>query len=259
MVLVCNDPAFVFLKTRKTAGTSIEMALEPCCAPPGHQVVERTEPVVSDRGIVGARLVPVRKSRLPRFARKLALPEWHSHMTAKDARRRLGARRFAAATKISAVREPFARVVSLFHWQMKSRNIPVADPHDAFARWIRTDWPTDLDVVAIDGRVVVDRFIRFEHLAEDVSDLAGDLGLSLDFSTLPHAKDNARSRSAPVATYYSEDIADIVRDRMAWAFAAGGYSAGLPHPPTHTDQDPRKPAAPGDEHIHGPNPHEVTP
>ena len=227
MVLVCRDPGFVFLKTRKTAGTSIEMALEPYCAPPGHVVAEQTNPVVSPRGVVGARLVPYRTTRLPGFAERFLPPEWHSHMSAADIRRRMGARAFEAALKISAVRNPFARTVSLFHWSMRSRKIDVTDPHAAFADWVRGDWPDDRSVVEIDGKSVVDRFVRYEHLSADLADVATALGLSLDLEALPHAKNNADARQGAIADYFDAGSERIVRDRLAWAFAAGGYPETL--------------------------------
>ena len=59
MTLVSHKHQFVFLKTRKTAGTSIEMLLEPFCAPPGHVPVERTEGMVTPHGVIGHRLQPI--------------------------------------------------------------------------------------------------------------------------------------------------------------------------------------------------------
>lgn len=53
---------FVFLKTRKTAGTTIELALEPLCRPPGAEAREKTPQIVTAHGDVGGRLSPPRTS-----------------------------------------------------------------------------------------------------------------------------------------------------------------------------------------------------
>ncbi len=52
-MLVSHDYKFIFLKTRKTAGSSIELLLRPCCAAPGVKVPE-TEFLSSRHGIIGA-------------------------------------------------------------------------------------------------------------------------------------------------------------------------------------------------------------
>ena len=58
MVAVSHSHKFIFLKTRKTAGTSIEMLLEPLCTEPNSVVTEERATSITRQGIVGRRLIP---------------------------------------------------------------------------------------------------------------------------------------------------------------------------------------------------------
>jgi hypothetical protein len=54
-MLVSHEKKFIYIKTIKTAGTSVEMALQPCCMPKGGVVTEWTDCSETKTGIVGAR------------------------------------------------------------------------------------------------------------------------------------------------------------------------------------------------------------
>ena len=76
-MLVSHKHRFIYLKTRKTGGTSTEMALEPFARGDEAPVTERTLAVVSDAGIVGSRMED-------RQAREEGT--WRNHMTAREIR-----------------------------------------------------------------------------------------------------------------------------------------------------------------------------
>ncbi|MEM8789824.1 MAG: sulfotransferase family 2 domain-containing protein [Pseudomonadota bacterium] len=215
-MLVSHTKGFVFLKTRKTAGTSIEMLLEPFCVPPGQDVAEIAPAKRSRYGIVGARGVPGQRTVWRR--------DWRNHMPAERVRRNLGARRWDRYVKISAVRNPFDRMVSLYHWL-------TGDPRQSpgciarFRRWLAAEtWPDDARIVQIGGAWVVDRLIRFEHLTADLVSLSRALGLALNPAALPQAKRAAPAAGPDPAAYFDAACTDIVRRRMAWAFEHGGYA-----------------------------------
>jgi hypothetical protein len=70
-MLISHVRQFIYLKTRKTAGTSVEIYFEPYCVDPRHYHGEEHERkgAVSDWGIVGAR-------------RQASLQTWYNHMPA---------------------------------------------------------------------------------------------------------------------------------------------------------------------------------
>jgi hypothetical protein len=159
-------------------------------------------------------------------------------MPASDVRRLVGRRRFDAYTKLSSVRNPFDRMVSSFHFRMSERGESFDDFAQIRARFRRfvleRDWDADADIVSIDGRLIVDRFIRFEHLDEDLRAACEGLGLPFDPALLGHEKNMASSRKRyPVADYYDPETIANVRHRLSWVFENFDYPQNPGEPVTH--------------------------
>lgn len=86
MVMIRHTHRFIFLKTRKTAGTSVEMALQPLCTPPGRPITEQTPAIESRFGVVGRRHMPRGPLARPTFWRK----DWYNHRPAAQVAQALG-------------------------------------------------------------------------------------------------------------------------------------------------------------------------
>ena len=225
MVLVSFDKEFVFLKTRKTAGTTVEMCLEPACTPMRGPVREKTRSRISRQGIVGSRLSGLRR---PKFLFR-NLNRWRNHMPAAEVRDAIGAEKFDRYLKITSVRNPFDRCVSLFHYRnpdMVRDGADFARTRAAFRDFILgVNWPGDVDTTHVGGQFAVDRAIRFERLAEDIHAIAEEVGVVLDAGAMPHTKSTASARKAQVtAEYYDAETTEQVKSKMAWVFDHYGYS-----------------------------------
>lgn len=227
MTLVSNTHEFVYLKTTKTAGTSVEMALEPYCAPPNHVPTEHSAELISEFGVVGYRGFYKPPSN-PRW--KFWAPHpWIHHMHANRVRHNLGAKRFDRFTKIAAVRNPYDRLVSLFFWlrrKQEPKNQSFDEIREDFRAFAMTNkWGTDFKMVSINKKPVVDEYIRFESISDDLMRLVSKIKLDPNLLNLPHTKSQASVRKKrAVAEYYDEDIAHHVRNRMAWVFDRFDYS-----------------------------------
>ena len=80
-MLVSHRYKFIYTKTRKTAGSSVESYFEPFCMPDGEWTQRHfREEYVSDAGIIGFRGNPA----------KAGDAYWWNHMPARMIRRRLG-------------------------------------------------------------------------------------------------------------------------------------------------------------------------
>lgn len=220
MVLVCNDPPFIYLKTRKTAGTSVEMALEPLCVPSGTPIVEHRPASFTDQGIVGRRggdFAP--RGPLRNVSRLL---EWRNHQGAAFVHRKLGRAEWDARPKIACIRNPFDRVVSYFHWsgQRAGTDEDFARTRARFHDWVTSrKWHDDREIVFLKGRFIIDHAIRFEHLAGDLARVAAALGLAAGRIALPLTKSMAKARKAhDVPDYFDRDTIEAVKSRMSWVF-----------------------------------------
>lgn len=216
----------MFLKTSKTAGTTVEMALEPLCTPEGHVPVERTPARFFDEGVIGRRLTRPRQPKLL-FRRQ---NRWRHHMTAVELRDALGPKRWGAYRKISAVRNPFDRAVSQFHWKLRGDPVleaPFPEKREAFGSFIRGPrFKTDRDIVFIGQDFVIDEVVRFEAIRDDLAKIATRNGWPLALDHLAHTKSTAKKRGKiPMAEYYSDAAdRDQVIKLMSWVFDRYGYS-----------------------------------
>lgn len=220
MVLVCHKHAFIYLKTRKTAGTSIEMALETLCVPPGQAITEPRPVQKSEYGIVGRR---GNEHKLEGIKKILRPWEWRNHQTAGFVYRAIGKDEWDRRPKITAIRNPFDRMVSYYHFAARLRDDAPTD-FDEIRKEFRDfcyagKWSTDRKVVHLGGKFIIDHAVRFEHMADDLRSIAATLNLPLDPSAIPVTKSMAKVRKKhDVPDYYTHDIIHHVKKRMSWVF-----------------------------------------
>ncbi len=226
MVLVCTQQSFIFLKPRKTAGTSVEMALEKFCGPPGRTITEATPGLFSEFGIIGHR------EQKRAGVDKHDLSVWRQHIPAREVRRMVTPAFWDSAARIATVRNPFDRAISLFHWLRYLKDAEpltdFADTRAAFIEWIhRFETLSDKAVVHVHGVFAPTHIIRFEHLADDFAATCNELGL-IDPDPLPITKARPVSADNPtIADYYDTATADLVRRTCGWMFTSGGYDTAL--------------------------------
>ncbi len=224
MALVSHDHKFIFLKTAKTAGTSVEMFLEAMCTGAQAPVSERTHARETERLIVGMRLVE-KADRIP--LDKI----WYNHMPASEIRNLLGQRTWDSYRTITTVRNPFDLVVSRFHWTAERRGDPPLPRSPERQRAEFTDFvkgsafPSSADITHLDGAFAIHHVVRFEHLREDLHKLCGNLGRPYEPALLTHVKATAWRRfGVPVHAYYTPETEEIVCKEHGWMFDCGGYS-----------------------------------
>lgn len=217
MTLVSHRKRFIFLKTHKTAGTSVEVALEPLCAPADAETgAHYRDALISEAGIIGAR------------GGDTAGQVWKNHMSARSVRRLLGRRVWARYVKIATVRNPYPRMVSMFHSRMSTdERIEVAEAsfdevRRRFLRWLEGRWlSNNLGKLTIGSRYVIDHVVYFERLEEDWPALAQGLGLSA--APLPRLKSGRNLRAEPWMDYYDEAGRNLVERGSAFELAFFGY------------------------------------
>ena len=239
MALVSHTNEFVFLKTRKTAGTTVEMFLEPLCRPAGHVPAERTPTLISREGVVARRMTPLLRPGILHWRRN----RWRQHMTAAEMRRALGAARWGRYRKISTVRNPFDRAISQFHWAYREYpelKAPFDEKRALFSKFLcHPRFKTDYNIAYLDDEFILDDVVRFEHLREDVAALTRRNDWPLDIDTLPHMKSSRKARGTiPVSDYYRDEDRDQVLKHFSWIFDRCGYSTD----PRDADQDTAAPS-----------------
>lgn len=218
-MLVSHSKRFIYLKTAKTAGTSVEVALEPYCAGPDHTPEHFTPERVSEYGIIGARGPDAGSST------------YRNHIHAADLKALLGDEVWDAYEKICVVRNPYDKVVSFF-WMLLPVDHPArregadfAEARAAFTDWVTQgpQWPFDLGVYTLDGQVCVDRILRFERLSADLEQLCADLKIGVP--KLGQFKSQARQfKTVSFQHYYDAETAARAAEAFARDFELLGYA-----------------------------------
>lgn len=229
-MLVSHPHQFIYLKTRKTAGTSVEMAFQPwAAARPEARVREAGHAKISVAGVVGMRLIPEPE-------RTRADRTWLPHLPAADLHEQVGTRIWSRYVKVAVVRNPFDRMVSMFHWRDSlraerrtgQRAAAAEDFDETRARFrdyvLNVDWRTDEDILTLGGAWCIDVALRHEHLSQDIAAFARQVDIDADQIVLPITKDGKSLRQGhAVADYFDTETEGRVQDRMAWAFDRFGY------------------------------------
>ena len=119
------------------------------------------------------------------------------------------------------IRDPFDKTVSGFwYWVTPEerealRTAPFEVVRRSFEGWVLTQGlPVDRIIYTIDGVPVVDRYIRYERMLEEIEAVCQDLGLPWDPARLRRYKSGTRQRGEPFADYYTERAAARVAEKF---------------------------------------------
>jgi hypothetical protein len=234
-MLVSHRKRFIYTKTIKTAGTSVEVYFEPYCMPEGSwEFSHHREEHVSEAGIIGY--------RGPRQHRPQV--QWWNHMSAAAIRERLGKEVWNSYFKFCVIRNPFDKAISVFHfakarrarwgafqprelvqrlkeWLARSSS---GDLKTQFKRWLTTGrLPQDHDQFLINGKVCVDYFIRQEALADGVRHVCEVLSVGFEPEKILRLKASSRPQGRTYADYYDADSVALVKKAYRFEVEQFGY------------------------------------
>ncbi len=213
-MIVSHAHRFIFLKTRKTAGTSVEIALSRICGP---------DDIITPLTQADERLRLERGGRPPQHytAPPLEL-EGRAHLPAAAVRQIVGADTWNDYFKFAIERNPWDAVVSLYYWRNRNNPTPIS-----FEDFVNSDlvprWATkNARIYRLRGKVAVDEMCRYESLVSDLAGVWSRLGLP-GSPDLPHAKGDSRPSEARYSTVFTDVTAKRVGDIFAEMTAEFGY------------------------------------
>jgi len=214
-MIVSHKYRFIFLRTEKTASSSLITALQ--------SALDENDLQANMRRPSWAKFSPIHHGAL-----KHQFPQWfglHTHATASQVRDVLGRKIFDSYYKFAVERNPWDRQVSLYaHREWKKGKS--ADHFDRDMRSLiyrNTEYVRlhNWSMYAIGREIVADRVIRYERLAEEIDELVTTLGIPGSFD-MPRERKYTTDRPH-YSTYYSDTTRDLVAKWYANEIEALGY------------------------------------
>lgn len=236
-VIASFQHGFVFLKTFKTASTSIELALSPFCGPDDVLAPIGAPRWEFERQRLGA--LPQNFSRNPAVENRLraailaedrqAIREvvrvenpqgggCTAHMTAATIRQRVPPDFWDRAVKVSSERHPYEKAVSLAYFGFREAD----DFRAHLDEVVRNGEYVGFPIYSIDGKPVVDEWIVYDSLEQDVNRIAGGLGLPTPLA-LPRARSHQRADRTPATEVLNARQKRIIRRHCAAEFDLFGW------------------------------------
>ena len=227
-MIISHKYRFIFIKTAKTAGTSIEVFLSKQCGstdivtpifPPveGHQprnykgftnpipaIVERPHKIVS--------------SLLSAFIKR---DKFYNHMPASLVKRRVPRRVWNSYFKFCVERNPWDKVLS--HYYMHTSREGGSLSLDEYLA--RGRFPINYFRYTDDSgaKIIVDRVLQYENLVAELSEVFSQLSIPFDGTLGIHAKSKYRTDRRPYPQVFNDKQRQIVEKAFAGEIELHGY------------------------------------
>ncbi len=196
-MIISHEHRFIFVKTRKTAGTSVEVFLDGLVEPGA--IVTPVKPPVD--GHI-ARNFESMFNPLPEMirTRKLVNPlkalyhrnTFYNHIDAQRIRERIGARVWDTYFKFCFERDPWDKVVSQFYFRRSRTDVETPATFREFV--LQGPLVSDWGIYSIGGTPAMDFIGRFERLDEDLQEAMSRIGIE---APVRLSKEKSASRADP--------------------------------------------------------------
>ncbi len=219
---------FIFIKTHKTAGSSMEMALAPICGPDDvvtpmesnwHTDAPRNYHADTLLGRAYARSRLLRKG-IDRHSDWLGA-WYYEHMPATRVRALVGEEIWNSYHKFCFERNPWAKVVSYYNWKRlgQGRKLP---PFREYVLEKTHRLPLDARLYFDGDRCIVDEVLDFNDFKTTFAALCQRLGVPFD-GNMPREKTNITEAPVDYHTYYDDETREKIAECFAREIKLLGY------------------------------------
>jgi sulfotransferase famil protein len=230
-MIVSHEHKFIFLKTKKTAGTAIEAALSQLCGKLDVITPYREESEQDRKGLPpqNYRIDHPLKPKRPLWRRLLLRPEryyhhsvgFYEHMPASRVRDYVGEEVWRSYFKFAFDRNPWDRQVSWYLYKTKSKSLRPSFEHFMSKR--ARAYVANYAIYTLDGALAVDFVGRYESLEEDLNKALAMAGagrrLQVPRTNVTPNRDGAKD----YRSYYSTGTKALVADWYQPEIALLGY------------------------------------
>jgi hypothetical protein len=198
-MIISHKYKYIFLKTNKTAGTSIEIALSKNCGPMDviTPISPKDEELRAQLGHPGPQNYII-DGRC----------DYYNHIPAEDVKASIADDVWRSYFKFCFERNPYDRVVSLYYYRnQREPRISISDfiAHGSLGLLKQKG----SDVYRIKNKIVVDKVLRFERINEELESVRKHVGIP-DKIELPNAKSGFRQDQRSYRDILCHDDKNII-------------------------------------------------
>jgi len=211
-MILSHEHRFIFLKTNKTAGTSVEIALSRVCGPEDviTPISRKDEILRKELGGIG-----------PQNYRIPGRPRYYNHMSACEVIELSGEDVWNEYFKFCIERNPWDRVISLYYFNHKK------EPRPSISEFIRSGElqilkKRGIALYTLGGEICVDRIIDYAHLEQELDEIRRELKIPEPLK-LPRAKGQFRTSRCHYSEYFDSDERALVEQLFAKEIALMGF------------------------------------
>ncbi len=214
-MMILREPKLVFIKTKKTGGSSIEITLGQLLRAGDFASPLTREEESLRRGKRKIVLNSVKMLR-ERGGGKIRVRNPHAGIEIVNGYLSDLA---DGCTRFCVERNPWDKAVSAFYFWMHQRKTEITNPTEQFARFCRAQlrYFSDFHLYSEEGQIAVDRVLQYDNLQEEFDSFLKSLGIGGVSLSGVRAKSGIR-QSSRFEQFYGEDWSFNTVERVADVF-----------------------------------------
>ncbi|MDJ0598363.1 MAG: sulfotransferase family 2 domain-containing protein [Crocosphaera sp.] len=232
-MIISHKYKYIFLKTTKTAGTSIEISLSRFCGNDDiiTPLTSADEKIRQELGVVPQNyenytryLAPweYRLEDINHLITERKIPQisttFYNHMSASRVKRGVGAKIWYGYYKFCFVRNPWDKAISRYYWNMKKQGTT-----ETLDESLQRNNPNDnFGIYTMKNRLAVDYVGKYETLMEDLEKICKKLNIPFD-GWMPNAKGNIRNDKRHYSEVFNQEQMEFVRKKCQKEIELFGY------------------------------------